>query len=709
MRIEENHIVSYRYPGTKFFEPDQKDIFFGRKQETFDLIHSIRAHDVFVIFADSGIGKTSLLNAGLIPELLKENILAVKFRFQDTTSSPLQIITNKLSEYISPEMMPSSPEQQKLWRLFKLCVFKNEVLPDRDERINQKAFPLFIFDQFEEFFNHPKSDREECINELSDLVNDYLPDYLKEEMKEKFKEKDPTEKDLLYYTPARVKMLFLIRADKLKLLDDLSKKIPLILRNRFHLKPLNAIQAEQAILLPASLPANSFVSPSFSFQEEAVNEICRYLKNEEEEVESFQLQILCRELEKRIIDRAEKGENSLWISEAELGGDAGMDNIINNYYKNQINSILKQEDRKKAVLLIEEKLIVEDRRISLPEVLLLSEGYSKELLDYLLNTTRLIRVDNNRYVEISHDRLISSILKSKQQREKEEEKLREIEQLERIKEEEAEKNRQLQKQKEEEIKNLELQFLKDKVKKAARLRIYLIILVILLGISVLAIRSAYHDGIDAKIAAANMFIANQKYTEAEKVLNDKSWLSFLGFYRKDSLKNLRGQIEKENKKQKDYEDNSNKGDSLLSTFSLSLTTIDSLLLIANTEAEENNSANTPAFTSARNELKKMLGVDALKKARDYFIQAQQTEYTPKDEQTGAGDKLLDLDTKISYAFKQCIDAAYVFLKANDKEGAREAFQKGQSLYSFATDTTRNIQLSDDDTPYIDSLQKILNQ
>jgi hypothetical protein len=347
MRLETEHTASYRYPGTKFFEPDQKDIFFGRKQETSDLIHSIKAHDVFVIFADSGIGKTSLLNAGLIPELVKENILPVKFRFQDISISPLQIITNKLSEYVNPTTGSSLTEPQKLWRLFRYCVFKNEEVKDQDTKSTRPVIPLFIFDQFEEFFNHAKQKREECINEVSDLVNDYVPDYIKEEMKEKFREKDPTEEELLYYTAARVKMLFLIRADKLKLLDDLSKKIPLILRNRYHLKPLNAIQAEQAILLPASLPKNGFISPSFSYQEEAVTEICTNLTNNEEEVESFQLQILCRELEKRIIDRAEKGESSLWVSEEELGGKAGIESITKNYYTNQINSIPKKKTVKK--------------------------------------------------------------------------------------------------------------------------------------------------------------------------------------------------------------------------------------------------------------------------------------------------------------------------------------------------------------------------
>ena len=71
MGIEQGNSIRYRYPGSKFFESDQNDIFFGRSEEVLSLIHSIKAHDIFVIFADSGIGKTSLLNAGIIPEFEK--------------------------------------------------------------------------------------------------------------------------------------------------------------------------------------------------------------------------------------------------------------------------------------------------------------------------------------------------------------------------------------------------------------------------------------------------------------------------------------------------------------------------------------------------------------------------------------------------------------------------------------------------------------
>jgi len=694
MGIEQEIIIKYRYPGTKFFESHQHDIFFGREQETRDLIHSIKAHDVFVIFADSGIGKTSLLNAGLIPELEKENIKPIHFRFQDTETPPVKTIVKNLSLYCKQPGLLAKDIQQELWRLFKCCDFKNKT-------------PLFILDQFEEFFNHAKQDKEECITELADLINDYLPDYIRDEMREKFREKDPTEQELKYYTPAHVKMLFLIRADKLKFLDELTKKIPLILRNRFHLKPLNVAQAKQAILLPASLPQNGFTSPSFTFQPEAVNAISSYLKNEEEEVESFQLQVLCQELEKKILHRSQKenGMNTLQITEGELGGNEGMDNITKNYYTNQLNTIADEAMRKKAVALIEDELIVNERRISLPEVLLLSQGYSKELLDYLLNTTRLIRIDNDRYVEISHDRLLSSILKSKAQRMEEENKAKEIKELQRLKEEEIERNRQLQKQKEEEIKNLELQFLQDKVKKAKRLRIYLYILIILLAGLLYAIVYTGKAETQTKIAMVNFLRSQQNYTDADSVLNNRNLFSLLSFSYVDTLKQLSNQVKREMATQDTFTAYINKGDSLLQFSSFLLTAVDSLLPIADSiAAEKMRLKEVINFATIGNELKRLIDWSGLRNGRDYYLKAQLTGYIPNNEEQGAGSKLRDVDDKISNCFKQCIDATYVFIKANDEQGAKEIFKKSENLYSFATDTTRNIPLSPDDIPYLDSLK-----
>ena len=59
------------YVGPRPFEEKDKDIFFGRDREVRDLLSTVIAHNLVLVYAQSGAGKTSLINAGLIP-LLKE-------------------------------------------------------------------------------------------------------------------------------------------------------------------------------------------------------------------------------------------------------------------------------------------------------------------------------------------------------------------------------------------------------------------------------------------------------------------------------------------------------------------------------------------------------------------------------------------------------------------------------------------------------------
>src|SRR5438128_12431689 len=57
------------YPGPRPFRSDERDFFFGRRPETRDLFSYITAHRAVLLYASSGAGKTSLINAGVIPEL----------------------------------------------------------------------------------------------------------------------------------------------------------------------------------------------------------------------------------------------------------------------------------------------------------------------------------------------------------------------------------------------------------------------------------------------------------------------------------------------------------------------------------------------------------------------------------------------------------------------------------------------------------------
>ena len=63
--------MSSPYKGLSSFTERDAEIFFGRAAETRQCLANLRASGLTVLYAPSGVGKTSLLAAGVIPELKK--------------------------------------------------------------------------------------------------------------------------------------------------------------------------------------------------------------------------------------------------------------------------------------------------------------------------------------------------------------------------------------------------------------------------------------------------------------------------------------------------------------------------------------------------------------------------------------------------------------------------------------------------------------
>ena len=57
------------YVGPRAFNIDESDYFFGREEETEILQGLVMSRRVVLLFAKSGVGKSSFLNAGVIPFL----------------------------------------------------------------------------------------------------------------------------------------------------------------------------------------------------------------------------------------------------------------------------------------------------------------------------------------------------------------------------------------------------------------------------------------------------------------------------------------------------------------------------------------------------------------------------------------------------------------------------------------------------------------
>lgn len=423
-----------RYPGIRPFEFEESHLFFGRDRDMRDLNVLIMLEKLVVLFGKSGFGKSSLINAGLLPMLQAISNLddtpiipiVVRFGSFDTRSGRtlIDVLLGRLNEITplehtkEPHFLDDLVTQSSLWYHFK----KRQSNLSSTDRKNRY---LLIFDQFEEFFTYPLSQQEMLKTQLAELVYTEIPQSIRSKIGNLQKEQRQ-----FLVEPLDVKVLFVIRSDRINLLHAFGSKFPAILdkRNRFELKGLSPDQVEAAATKPAQQEGN-FISPTFEFSPEAIRAIIDKLdkhRSAEERpgIETFQLQVLCEYLESEIIAGKIPARRIEPVHFVEK-----LDAIYEGYYHRQLSK-LPTHSSAAAQRLIEESLIFEDpktgeaRRLSVDADVLVQEyanvGVTHETLRELENAFLLRREFNSVggfSYEVSHDTLIGAILNLKKERE----------------------------------------------------------------------------------------------------------------------------------------------------------------------------------------------------------------------------------------------------------------------------------------------------
>ena len=406
-----------RYPGVKPFETSERALFFGRDRDIEDLLDLIWLEKLVVLFGKSGYGKSSLINAGILPEISEEAVpIVVRLGsyVAGQTPSPLDNLRLKIDDVLTnnPEadFINALQVPKTLWHQVK-----------RKQSQEKRRFVL-IFDQFEEFFTYPMADQQAFKEQVADLLYTQVPQAVRN-LNDTLTDGQQT----FIATPFDAKVLFAIRADRMSLLDSMKDKLPAILQKRYELKGLTEDQARQAIQKPASATYASekpFASPPFTYSDEALRVMTQKLSetkvSQRTGIEAFQLQILCEYLEDKII----KGEIPNNRIEPQHFADH-INDIYEGYYERLIEK-LDPSVQHAAQLLIEEKLIFEDaqtgdaRRLSVDSGVLLHEKDITQTLLNQLESTFLLRRESTSTggfnYEVSHDTMIAPILKSKSER-----------------------------------------------------------------------------------------------------------------------------------------------------------------------------------------------------------------------------------------------------------------------------------------------------
>lgn len=416
-----------RYPGVNPFETHQRDRFFGRRKDIEDLGDLILLEKVTVLFGRSGYGKSSLINAGIIPFLQTEQpepIVPLLVRFgayvEGVSQTPLGNLVQRLEEKVPLNPMTAFldtlVDKKTLWYHFK-----------RRQTGEFRKF-ILIFDQAEEFFSYPTEAQNQFKLQLAELIYQHVPQNIRDEVSEM----NRPEREFIS-TGLQVHALFSVREDRLSLLDDWQDYLPTILHKRYGLQALDRAQAAEAITAPALLPGSAFASPPFQYSGEALELILKGLIQSgttytKARIEAFQLQIVCQYIEGEVLRNAIRPavpEGLITVQPADL---PDITRIYEEYYRRRIEQ-LPAELQEAARTVIEEGLLLEDsatgegRRLSLDADLLVRQyggiGVTHTLLQQLENTFLLRREANSLggfNYEISHDTLIAPILKTKRDR-----------------------------------------------------------------------------------------------------------------------------------------------------------------------------------------------------------------------------------------------------------------------------------------------------
>jgi tetratricopeptide (TPR) repeat protein len=355
------------YVGPRPFETGQT--LYGREREIAALRYMLTSERIVLLYSPSGAGKSSLINAGLLPQLAN--------RFDIWGPARLNL------------MPPGANWNRYVWSTIA-ALEKSETFPEMTlaeyaaQRPRQRN-PLILFDQFEEVLRLDPVDlpaKRVFFEQLGEML------------------RDPS-----------IWALFILREDYLAPLDPYRRLLPTQLQNSYRIDRLTREMAMQAIEKPVESTSRKYApgvvetlaenlakikvqQPDGSFREEPGVY-----------VEPLQLQVVCYDLWEKLKPR----ERTIRLDKV---GDIG--EALSNYYVHAVESA--PDGRENTQRLIREwfqnKLITADGiRNQVRHEASASGGLDNSLVVALVDSY-IVRAEHrggSLWYELSHDRLVEPI------------------------------------------------------------------------------------------------------------------------------------------------------------------------------------------------------------------------------------------------------------------------------------------------------------
>lgn len=353
------------YKRWDYFETKDHSIFFGRTLETRLLFSEILSSRLVLLYAKSGTGKTSLINAGVRPMLEEYNFRTFIIRMGDDPFEAIKSATASLNAKVYADARRES-----------LSGYFKRMLSERKDSI------VLFLDQFEEFFIHLTDDvQQNFVSQIADLYR---------------------EKDLPIF------LVFSLREDFFVEMDCFRAHIPSIFENNSNLRLrwFNEAAAREAIEEPAKIF-------NCAFSEALVKTLLEELRRDGKGIEPIRLQLVCDAL----WDATGKGEREV-IRLEDYKNLGGVREIEETAFNDVLEEVIEDGDDSETLLpLLLRALITEAGTKNYVEhsALLEQLKVAPQALDEmirLLQEKRLIRAsrkEKETFYELSHDYLVSQV------------------------------------------------------------------------------------------------------------------------------------------------------------------------------------------------------------------------------------------------------------------------------------------------------------
>ena len=378
------------YVGPDTFQEEDKDYFFGRKQEAQELLSLVISEPLVLFYAQSGAGKSSLLNTCLIPDLRQEDFYVLPVG-RVSGRAPEGIDINNIFIFNLLQCLGNEGYSLQEMGQLSLTNYLNNQKPNVPiDQFGQQKARVLVIDQFEEILTTNLKnwrERQAFFEQLNQAI----------------------------HNDSMLWVVLAMREDHIAALDPYAHLLPDKLRARFYMQRMKADAALEAIKGPAKTAGRPFVHEA---AQELVDNL-RQIRTREQEatgvgefVEPVQLQLVCLQLWDEI---AKKGANSITQDDVELLAD--VDQALAQYYEKVMRQAVEETGTSELLLRtwFQNKLITKGETRGIVPVGDTDE-FSPQTIEFLQKKflLRLVNRAESNWYELVHDRFISPILEANQ-------------------------------------------------------------------------------------------------------------------------------------------------------------------------------------------------------------------------------------------------------------------------------------------------------